>query len=145
MHTLLLGQVSYVEHNALLIVENHFVALKAENLFPLILRIYLNVLYAALRSLARVFDFSRFFFLRDNFERLTNESFRVPCRGCSNQAQFDSILLIDENGFVKKSLQVHRTDLASHLFSYFVLKYHLKVLLFSNSFGRVNKAMEACV
>ena len=36
MHTVLLGQVSNVQHNALLIVKNHFIALKAEHPFPLV-------------------------------------------------------------------------------------------------------------
>ena len=36
MHTVLLRHVPNVEHNTLLIVENHFVPCKAEDLFPLI-------------------------------------------------------------------------------------------------------------
>ena len=68
MHAILLTQISNVKQYALLIVENHFAALKAKHLFLL-------VLDATLRCLVRVLDAIGLFFLLNNLEKLTNEGF----------------------------------------------------------------------
>ena len=80
---LLLGQISNVKHDALLIVEDDFVALKAENLFHLIKRICL--IRGRLICLCTCFWLQ---FLLDNLERLADESVRVPCWCCAHQAKF---------------------------------------------------------
>ena len=135
-------QISYVEHDALPIVENNFIALETDNLIRG---------HASRRQVRVIFDCTLLTWLGIllrlvyvEFEGLADDHIGVTTLSCSQQAHANAFVSVHEQRLLDKMVEFFLTHITNDLKQGFVMKDHFKTEFFlAYSLCRVDKALEA--